>query len=46
MPQLPLILALVAALLIVIGRVGHRLPVAIAGYGLLVVAGLFVILLR
>jgi hypothetical protein len=46
MPQLPLILALVAALFIVVGRVGHHWPVAIAGYGLLVVAGLFVILLR
>lgn len=46
MPQLPLILALVAALFIVVGRVEHRWPVAIAGYGLLVVAGLFIILLR
>ena len=46
MPQLPLILALVAALFIAVGRVRHRWPVAIAGYGLLVVAGLIVILRR
>ena len=46
MPQLPLILVVVAALLIAGGRIRRQLPVAIAGYVLLVVAGLVVVLLR
>ena len=46
MPQLPLILVIIAALLIVGGRTGRRWPVAVAGYVLLVVAGLVVLVLR
>lgn len=46
MPQLPLILVMIAALLIVGGRIERRWPVAVAGYVLLVVAGLVVLLLR
>lgn len=46
MPQLPLILALFAVLLIAGGRIGRRWPVAVAGYVLLVVAGLVVLVLR
>ena len=44
MPHLPLIIAVAAAILIVVGRVGRRLPVAIAGFALLAVAGLLVLL--
>jgi len=44
MPRLPLILAIVAAILIVSGRLGRRWPVAIAGFGLLALAGLLVLL--
>jgi hypothetical protein len=46
MPQLPLILAIIAALLIAGGRIGRRWPVAVAGYILLVAAGLVALLLR
>jgi len=46
MPQLPLILALFAVLLIAGGRIGRRWPVAVAGYVLLVIAGLVVLVLR
>jgi hypothetical protein len=46
MPQLPLILAIISALLIAGGRIGRRWPVAVAGYVLLVVAGLVVLFLR
>lgn len=45
-PQLPLILAIISALLIAGGRIGRRWPVAVAGYVLLVVAGLVVLFLR
>ena len=44
MPRLPLILAIVSAILIVVGRLGKRWPVAIAGFALLAVAGLLVVL--
>lgn len=44
MPRLPLILAIVSAVLIVVGRLGKRWPVAIAGFVLLAVAGLLVLL--
>ncbi len=44
--QLPLILALTAAALIVYGRVRKRWPVAIAGFVLLALAGLLVLLAR
>jgi hypothetical protein len=44
MPRLPLILAIVSAILIVVGRLGKRWPVAIAGFVLLAVAGLLVLL--
>ena len=44
MPRLPLILAIVSAILIVVGRLGKRWPVAIAGFVLLAVAGLLVVL--
>ena len=44
MPRLPLILAIVSAILIVVGRLGKRWPVAIAGFILLAVAGLLVVL--
>lgn len=46
MPQLSLILALIAALLIASGPLGRRWPAAVAGYVLLVVAGVFVIVAR
>lgn len=46
MPQLPLILALVSAVLIVAGRVGKRWPLAIAGYVVLGIAALLVLLGR
>jgi hypothetical protein len=39
-----LILAIVSAILIVVGRLGKRWPVAIAGFILLAVAGLLVVL--
>ena len=38
MPRLPLILAIASAILIVVGRLGKRWPVAIAGFVLLAVA--------
>jgi hypothetical protein len=44
MPRLPLILAIVSAILIVVGRLGKRWPVAIAGFVLLALAGLLVVL--
>jgi hypothetical protein len=44
MPRLPLILAIISAILIVVGRLGKRWPVAIAGFILLAVAGLLVVL--
>ena len=44
MPHLPLILAIVAALLIAGGRLGRRWPVAVAGFALLAVAGAMVLL--
>ncbi|MDQ6682324.1 MAG: hypothetical protein M3Y88_03525 [Chloroflexota bacterium] len=40
LPHLPLILAVVAAILISAGRLQRRWPVAIAGFTLLAVAGL------
>lgn len=43
MPHLPLILAIIAALLVASGRLGGRWPVAIAGFALLGVAGLLVL---
>jgi hypothetical protein len=39
-----LILAIVSAILIVVGRLGKRWPVAIAGFVLLALAGLLVVL--
>jgi hypothetical protein len=39
-----LILAIVSAVLIVVGRLGKRGPVAIAGFVLLAVAAVFVLL--
>jgi hypothetical protein len=44
MPRLPLLLAIVAAILILAGRVGKRWPVAIAGFVLLALAALLVFL--
>jgi uncharacterized membrane protein YccC len=44
MSHLPVILAIIAALLIAGGRLGKRWPVAIAGFVLLAVAGLLVLL--
>jgi hypothetical protein len=44
MPHLPLILAVIAALLIAGGRLGKRWPAAIAGFALLSLAGLLVLL--
>lgn len=44
MPRLPLILAIIAALLIAGGRLGKRRPVAIAGFVMLALAGLLVLL--
>lgn len=44
MPRLPLILAIVSAILIVVGRLGKRWPVAIAGFVLLAVAAVLVLL--
>jgi hypothetical protein len=44
MPRLPLLLAIVSAVLIVTGRVSKRLPVAIAGFVLLALAALLVFL--
>ena len=42
--QLPLILAINAAIFIVYGRVRKRWPIAILGFALLAVAGLLVLL--
>jgi hypothetical protein len=42
--QLPLILAINAAIFIVYGRVRKRWPVAILGFALLALAGLLVLL--
>jgi hypothetical protein len=42
--QLPLILAINAAIFIVYGRVRRRWPIAILGFALLAVAGLLVLL--
>jgi hypothetical protein len=44
MPHLPLILAIIAALLIAGGRLGHRWPVAIAGFVLLAFAAVMVLM--
>jgi|BarGraNGADG00212_1021973.scaffolds.fasta_scaffold04040_3 hypothetical protein len=44
MPRLPLVLAIVAAVLIAGGRLGKRWPVAIAGFVLLALAALLVVL--
>ena len=44
MPHLPLILAIVAALLIAGGRLGRRWPVVVAGFALLALAGAMVLL--
>lgn len=44
MTRLPLILAIVAAVLIAGGRLGKRWPVAIAGFVLLALAALAVVL--
>ena len=44
MPRLPLILAIVSAILIVTGRLGKRWPVAIAGFVLLALAAVLVLL--
>jgi hypothetical protein len=44
MPRLALILAIVAAVLIAGGRLGKRWPVAIAGFVLLALAALLVVL--
>jgi hypothetical protein len=41
--SLPLVLAIVAALLIAGGRLGHRWPVAIGGYVLLAVGAVLVL---
>ena len=42
-PHLPFIAAVVAAVLIVVGRVGRRAPVAIAGFVLLALAALLAV---
>lgn len=42
--QLPLILAINAAIFIVYGRVRRRWPIAILGFALLALAGLLVLL--
>jgi hypothetical protein len=44
MPRLPLILAIASAILIVVGRLGKRWPVAIAGFVLLALAAVLVLL--
>jgi hypothetical protein len=44
MPHLPLILAIIAALLIAGGRLGKRWPVAIAGFVLLGLAAVLILL--
>ncbi len=44
LPHLPFIIVLVAAALIVVGRVGKRMPVAIGGFLLLALAALLVLL--
>lgn len=44
LPHLPLILAVIAAILIIVGRVGRRLPVAIAGFLVLGFAAILVLL--
>lgn len=44
MPRLPLVLAIVSAVLIAGGRLGKRWPVAIAGFVLLALAALLVVL--
>ncbi len=44
MPHLPLVLAIVAAVLIAGGRLGKRWPVAIAGFVLLALAAVLVVL--
>jgi hypothetical protein len=43
MPHLVAILAVVSAVLISVGRLGGRWPVAILGFGLLAVAGALVL---
>jgi hypothetical protein len=43
LPHLALIVAIVSAVLIVVGRAGKRWPVAIIGYVLLALAGLLVL---
>ncbi len=44
LPRLPVIIVLVAAVLIVVGRTRRQLPVAIGGYLLLALAALLVLL--
>ena len=44
--ELPVIMVIIAAVLIAGGRISRRLPVAIAGYVLLALAALAVLLLR
>jgi hypothetical protein len=44
MPHLPAIIALVAAILIVVGRVRKTWPVAIVGFVLLALAALLVLM--
>jgi len=43
MARLPAVIALVAAILIVVGRLGRRWPVAIVGYVLLALVALLVL---
>lgn len=45
-PQLPLVLAIAAAILIVVGRLRKRWPAAAVGYALLVLAGVVVLVAR
>lgn len=42
MPHVPLTIAIVAAILILVGRVGKLWPVAVAGYAVLAVSALMV----
>jgi hypothetical protein len=44
LPHLPFLIVVVAAVFIVVGRVGRRLPIAIIGFVLLALAALLVLL--
>jgi hypothetical protein len=44
MTHLPAVIALVSAILIVVGRVGRRWPVALLGFVLLALAALLVLM--